>query len=219
MKKWIKEAKNSRGNIGEKLMSVIFGIVEKKSIIIAGDRRASSVDGAFISDDEQKVMEVNEHLGIAASGNVAIGKAILKNIVSREDRDYMIIDDLVKVIQEFYENIVREQCNSIYNLPFYCLIAGEDMDGKGHLVNAGRFKSGFAAKEVPMALYSPNDVDQDTCNQIFVKNYKLFHSKFCERTVQDIAGLSETVSFTGNKWIYNCISKRGKMYFFRGMRK
>lgn len=115
MKKWIKEAKNSRGNIGEKLMSVIFGIVEKKSIIIAGDRRASSVDGAFISDDEQKVMEVNEHLGIVASGNVAIRKAILKNIVSREDRGYMIIDDLVKVIQEFYENIVREQCNSIYN--------------------------------------------------------------------------------------------------------
>lgn len=195
-------------------MSVIFGIVEKNSIIIVGDRRASSVDGNFISDDEQKVMEINEHLGIVTSGNVAIGKAILKNIDSKEDRAYMVIDDLVKVIQEFYKDIVRKQCNSIYNLPFYCLIAGEDSDGKGHLVNAGRFKNGFAAKEVPMALYSPNDVEQDTCNQIFARNYKLFRSQFCERTVQDIARLSKTVSFTGNKWIYNCASRSGKMYLF-----
>lgn len=59
-------------------MSVIFGIVENNSIIIAGDRRASSIDGTFISDNEQKVTEINGHLGIVTAGNVAIEKAVLK---------------------------------------------------------------------------------------------------------------------------------------------
>lgn len=195
-------------------MSVIFGIVEKKSIIIAGDRRASSIDGVFISDNEQKVTEINEHLGIVTAGNVAIEKAILKNVDDREDKVRMVIDDLVKLIQEFYDKVIANQCDSIFNLPFYCLIAGKGEDGKGHLVNAGRFKDGFAAKEVPMALYPPNDLEQNTCNQIFVRNYKLFHEQFCERTIREVASLSETVSTIGNKWIYSCVSKKGKMYLF-----
>lgn len=189
-------------------MSVIFGIVEKKSIIIAGDRRASSIDGVFISDNEQKVTEINEHLGIVTAGNVAIEKAILKNVDDREDKVRMVIDDLVKLIQKFYDKVIANQCDSIFNLPFYCLIAGKGEDGKGHLVNAGRFKDGFAAKEVPMALYPPNDLEQNTCNQIFVRNYKLFHEQFCERTIREVASLSETVSTMGNKWIYNCVSKK-----------
>lgn len=195
-------------------MSVIFGIVEKKSIIIAGDRRASSIDGVFISDNEQKVTEINEHLGIVTAGNVAIEKAILKNVDDREDKVRMVIDDLVKLIQKFYDKVIANQCDSIFNLPFYCLIAGKGEDGKGHLVNAGRFKDGFAAKEVPMALYPPNDLEQNTCNQIFVRNYKLFHGQFCERTVQEVAELSKIVGPTGNKWIYSCASKKGKMYLF-----
>lgn len=145
-------------------MSVIFGIVENNSIIIAGDRRASSIDGTFISDNEQKVTEINGHLGIVTAGNVAIEKAVLKNVDDREDKAHMVIDDLVKSIREFYDKVIENQCDSIFNLPFYCLIAGEGSDGKGHLINAGRFKNGFAAKEVPMALYPPNDLDQDTCN-------------------------------------------------------
>ncbi len=195
-------------------MSVIFGIVENNSIIIAGDRRASSVDGVFISDDEQKVTEINEHLGIATAGNVAIEKAVLKNVDDREDKDCMVIDDLVKSIREFYDKVIANQCDSIFNLPFYCLIAGEGSDGKGYLINAGRFKNGFAAKEDPIALYPPNDLDQDTCNQIFARNYKLFHAQFCERTVRDVSGLSKTVSSIGNKWIYSCVSKKGNMYLF-----
>lgn len=195
-------------------MSVIFGIAEKKYIIIAGDKRASSVDGDFISDNEQKVTEINEHLGIATAGNVAIEKAILKIVDDREDRKFIVIDDLIEIIQDFYNKIIENQCDSIFKLPFYCLIAGEGSDGKGHLVNAGKFINGFEAKEVPMALYSPNDVNQDKCNQIFAKNYKFYHAQFCEKTVQEVAELSKIVSATGNKWVYDCSFKKGKMHNF-----
>lgn len=61
-------------------MSVIFGIKEKEVIIVAGDRRASAIDGAFISDEMQKVVAINDWLCMASAGSVAIEKAIIKDI-------------------------------------------------------------------------------------------------------------------------------------------
>ena len=61
-------------------MSVIFGIVDQGKIIIAGDKRLSSMEGEFISDDGQKVIAINDRLAIATAGNAAIEKAILKDI-------------------------------------------------------------------------------------------------------------------------------------------
>ncbi len=87
-------------------------------------------------------------------------------------------------------------------------------DGNAHLVNAGKFKNGFSAKDVPMALYHPADTKQNDCNQIFAKNYKLYYGDFCERTVQEISTISKIVSPTGNKLEYNILSKTGVMYDF-----
>lgn len=125
-----------------------------------------------------------------------------------------IVDNLIEIMKDFYNNVIENQCDTILKLPFYSLIAGKGSDGKGHLVNVGRFINGFAAKEVPMALYPPNDVNQDKCNQIFAKNYKLYHAQFCEITVREVAELSQLVSAGGNKWIYDCKSKKGKLHDF-----
>lgn len=43
-------------------MSVIFGIKENNRIIIAGDKRGSSIDGKTLSDDLDKVLMINDHL-------------------------------------------------------------------------------------------------------------------------------------------------------------
>lgn len=63
-----------------------------------------------------------------------------------------------------------------------------------------------------MTLYQIADVKPDDCNQIFVKNYKLHHDDFCERTVRGISSISKIVSPTGNKWVYNISSKKENMY-------
>ena len=42
-------------------MSVIFGIKENNRIIIAGDKRGSSIDGKTLSDDLDKVLMINDH--------------------------------------------------------------------------------------------------------------------------------------------------------------
>lgn len=195
-------------------MSVIFGIIDQEKIIIAGDKRISSIGGNFISDDGQKVFAINERLAIAIAGNVAIEKAILTDIEKNCNVSNITTDDLVEIINNFYKRVLENNCDSIYMLSFYCLIAGMGRDRKPHLVNARKFKNGFSAKDVPMALYHPADTKQDDCNQIFAKNYKLHHGDFCERTVQEISVISKIVSPTGNKWEYNILSKVGVMYDF-----
>lgn len=194
-------------------MSVIFGIKEKEVIIVAGDRRASAIDGAFISDEMQKVVAINDWLCMASAGSVAIEKAIIKDIEASGNKDNILVEDLIYIIESFYAKVVEKQCDSIYNLPFYCLIAGKGRDGKGYLYNAGRFKNGFDYKEVPMALYSPADAKVD-CNQIFVKNYKLHHEDFCKRTVCEISKISNIVSSVGNEWVYNIVLGKGELIEF-----
>lgn len=195
-------------------MSVIFGIVEQEKIIIAGDKRLSSIEGEFISDDGNKVTEINNKLAIATAGNIAIEMAIWDDIKRSGNTSNMTTDDVVEIIQNFYKRVLENDCKAIYELPFYGLIAGMSRDGNAHLINIGKFKEGIIANDVPMALYCPADTKQDTCNQIFVKNYKLHHSDFCERTVQEISSISKIVSTTGNKWEYDILAKRGTRYSF-----
>lgn len=194
-------------------MSVIFGIKEKNQIIVAGDKRASNINGEFISDEMQKVIAINDCLCMASAGSMAIEKAILKEVEASGNKNNLLAEDLIDIVASFYVKVVENQCDSIYNLPFYCLIAGKGRDGKGHLYNAGRFKAGFDYKEVPMALYPPADAKAD-CNQIFVKNYKTHHKNFCKRTVVEISEISNIVSPVGNEWIYDIVSGKGRLNEF-----
>ncbi|WP_230399274.1 Ntn hydrolase family protein [Novisyntrophococcus fermenticellae] len=195
-------------------MSVIFGIREEKRIVLAADKRTSLITGHKVSDEQEKIFEVNKKVAVTCGGNVAIETAIKMEINKQVNKSTMTTDDLVSIIDKFYKNLVEKKCDSIYSHTFYCLIAGTGQDGKSHLVNAGRFQTGFSANEVPAALYQPADADQKECNEIFAKNYYTHHNEFCERTIQEISQISELVSPNGNKWVYNIEDAMGLMYEF-----
>lgn len=197
-------------------MTVIFGIKEDDEIIIAGDKRGSDVNGGFISDDLQKVIPINNHLCIAFAGNAAIKSAIMKNVEEVEQKNKLFVEDLLEIIDSFYKKVRENGCDVIYSYSFYGLIAGKGTDGKAHLYNVGKFKNGFAYKEVPMALYPPLDTNQDECNNIFVKNYKLHRRDFVERTIKEISQMSNTVSPTGNSWTYGFTTHTGEMNEING---
>lgn len=120
-------------------MSVIFGIKENNRIIIAGDKRGSSIDGKTLSDDLDKVLMINDHLAFSSAGNAAIEKAISIDLNKATNKD---------------------------------------------------------------------------CLDCFAKNYKLHNSEFVEKTIKEIANISNLVSPTGNKWIYNIATEKGMLFSF-----
>lgn len=116
-------------------MSVIFGIKENNRIIIAGDKRGSSIDGKTLSDDLDKVLMINDHLAFSSAGNAAIEKAISIDLNKATNKDCLTTDDLLDIIKAFYKRVADTNCDAILALPFYFLIAGKDnkFDGEESL--------------------------------------------------------------------------------------
>lgn len=106
-------------------MSVIFGIKENNRIIIAGDKRGSSIDGKTLSDDLDKVLMINDHLAFSSAGNAAIEKAISIDLNKATNKDCLTTDDLLDIIKAFYKRVADTNCDAILALPFYFLIAGK----------------------------------------------------------------------------------------------
>ena len=185
-------------------MSVIFGIKENNRIIIAGDKRGSSIDGKTLSDDLDKVLMINDHLAFSSAGNAAIEKAISIDLNKATNKDCLTTDDLLDIIKAFYKRVADTNCDAILALPFYFLIAGKGRDGNASLISGGNIKGRLDAKDVPMALFPPADS----------KNYKLHNSEFVEKTIKEIANISNLVSPTGNKWIYNIATEKGMLFSF-----
>ena len=107
-------------------MSVIFGIKENNRIIIAGDKRGSSIDGKTLSDDLDKVLMINDHLAFSSAGNAAIEKAISIDLNKATNKDCLTTDDLLDIIKAFYKRVADTNCDAILALPFYFLIAGKE---------------------------------------------------------------------------------------------
>ena len=191
-------------------MSVIFGIKENNRIIIAGDKRGSSIDGKTLSDDLDKVLMINDHLAFSSAGNAAIEKAISIDLNKATNKDCLTTDDLLDIIKAFYKRVADTNCDAILALPFYFLIAGKGRDGNASLISGGNIKGRLDAKDVPMALFPPADAKMQECCDCFAKNYKLHNSEFVEKTIKEIANISNLVSPTGNKWIYNIATETSK---------
>lgn len=190
-------------------MSVIFGIDEPNQIVICGDKRASTKEGQYISDELQKVTTVNKHLAFVSAGNAAIEKALQIDISKSDIVDKLTVDDIVSIIETFYKRVIETAARTILMLPFCCLIAGKTNNEESALVSLSCMNGKFTYQKVPMALYPPANTKIDECNNAFVRNYKLHHDLFCELTVRDVAKISSLVSPTGTKWVYNKITGIG----------
>lgn len=127
-------------------MSVIFGIKENNRIIIAGDKRGSSIDGKTLSDDLDKVLMINDHLAFSSAGNAAIEKAISIDLNKATNKDCLTTDDLLDIIKAFYKRVADTNCDAILALPFYFLIAGKGRDGNASLISGGNIKGRLDAK-------------------------------------------------------------------------
>lgn len=195
-------------------MSVIFGIKEEKEIIITGDKRGTNILNGLHSDDTDKITVINEHLAFASAGNHAIETAINMDVDKIKDKEVMSTDDLLDVIKAFYNRVNETGATTILSMPFYFFIAGKGRDSGASLISGCNSKGHFSAQEVPMALYPPADAQMEACCNIFAKNYKLHHSDFVERTVQEISSISQYVSATGDKWGYNIKAEKGVLYTF-----
>lgn len=195
-------------------MSVIFGLKIDDTLILAGDKRGSTKGGQLLTDELNKVIPINKALCIATAGNHAIEQAILSDLHKKENLDNLCVEDILDTIHEFYIRVAKTGAASIGMLPFSFIVAGTKRNGTPDLV-AGQNKKGVVDyKSVPAILFHPSDCSAERCNTILASNLRFNRSIFVEQTVLDIARISEVVSTTGDKWIYNIEAKEGALSSF-----
>ena len=165
-------------------MSVIFGIIEDEIVIIAGDKRGSSKDGAQLTDDLSKVTVVNRHLAFASAGNASIGLALEIDTDKAVNRELMTTNDMLNTIIELYRKFEEAKTGFLLSLPFYFLIAGKSKDNTISLFSGGYINGKLDYLDVPMALYPPADTDMKNCSEIFVKNISFIEVFLSKRLLQ-----------------------------------
>lgn len=191
-------------------MSIIFGIKEESEITIAGDKRVTSINGDFLSDDVDKVIVINEYLAFAIAGNNAVKTLIMQDIEKTKDKEKMSSDDLLDLIK------CHQNAKGIRNslLQFSALIAGRNRSNVAVLISCDNSLGYLSELAVEMSLFPPDDAMNEMCCNIFAKNYNMHHSEFVEKTILDVSDISKLVSPTGDKWVYNIKTGKGVLHRF-----
>ena len=189
-------------------MSVILGYQTNDKIIIAGDRRACNAKGEIISEEEQKVFQINEHLCVASAGRGLMGK-VINDEVAKMEADQLYIDDIDKIVSDFYEKV--KNVASIYMLPSYLIVAGLNNKGESGIYAIIHNSGKEDKKYVPMLIFNPSDMTNMDCALIMGNNIKRYGLSFVEKTIKEISEKSIWVNDKYNVWMFNiyCTHKCG----------
>lgn len=198
-------------------MSVIVGIKTNNRVILGADKRLSTYQNQFVSDDNDKILVVNNHLALACAGNKAIQTALEMDINNLEiDKVSLFVEDVTDIICNLYKKFKNANAEIILSYPFYAILGGLDKNHNIKLIaisyNYGNLQC--SETQTNIMIFPPSDVSMKKCSEIFVRNYYLFTDHVIEKTVKDISELSVVVSESGNKWIYDNRSQQSEKIDF-----
>lgn len=187
-------------------MSTIMGIKTNNIVILGADKRLSTYENKFISDDADKILVVNNHLAIACAGNAAIQKAIEIDTDKLEiDKSLLYVEDAIDVVCNLFKKLEKANTKTILSNSSYVIIGGQNRSKEIKLfaVSYTHEKLQWSEVQGDKIVFPPNDVLMQKCAEIFVENYKLHTESMIEKTILDISSISVVVSKCGNKWIYD----------------
>lgn len=187
-------------------MSTIMGIKTNNIVILGADKRLSTYENKFISDDADKILVVNNHLAIACAGNAAIQKAIEIDMDKLEiDKSLLYVEDAIDVVCNLFKKLEKANAKTILSNSSYVIIGGQNRSKEINLfaVSYTHEKLQWSEVQGDKIVFPPNDVSMQKCAEIFVENYKLHTESMIEKTILDISSISVVVSKCGNKWIYD----------------
>lgn len=198
-------------------MSTIMGIKTNNIVILGADKRLSTYDNKFISDDNNKILVINNHLAMACAGNAAIQKAIEIDISMLEiNKDSLFVEDALDVIRDLHKKLEKADAKTILSKSSYLIIGGLNRNQEIKLLSIsfinGRLQCSEAVAD--KIICPPNDVSMQKCIEIFAGNFIKHPECVIEKTVADISEISVVVSKCGNKWVYDNRSQLSKIQYF-----
>ncbi|RDY30160.1 hypothetical protein [Lachnotalea glycerini] len=194
-------------------MSVIIGYQTQDFLVLAGDKRCTDVNGNLKNDNLNKIMEINEHLAIAISGNLLFPLALRSKLNEVKDTSNLVIEDIIKIVIDFY-NDMKINNNEFVELPACFIIGGKARNCMYGMCAFVGNKGNINPIETERAIFPPMDMKPQECQDILVKHIEFNPNDFYIHTIKEVANKSKLVSPTGNVWIFNLKTKKGKLQHF-----
>lgn len=196
-------------------MSVIMGLKTSNIIILAADKRGCGANGTVITEELTKIYIVNNHVAFAGAGNLAISKAIMRDIEKADNKKDLYIEDVIEIMRNFYKRLEDVKAKTLLGFPAKFIIGGLNRRRELALYGCNNKSNGkFDTTEVDMLLFPPEDVPMQEASEIFVRNLHEETERFMEQTVAEIAEKSIWVNSAGDKWIYDNRSKLSEVRSF-----
>ena len=193
------------------------GIKTNNIVILGADKRLSTYKNKKISDDNDKILVVNNHLAMTCAGNAAIQKAIETDIDKlNTNKELIFVEDVLELIENLYSNLKKAKVNCMLSRSSYVIIGGLNRKREMKLISVSFVDGKLHWNEIveDKMIYPPCDVSMKKTAEIFVKNFATYPEMVIEKTVADISKISAVVSKNGNKWIYDNRSKMSEKKYF-----
>lgn len=198
-------------------MSVIMGIKTNNIVILGADKRLSTYNDDVVSDNNDKILTVNNHLAMAFSGNAAVQKAVEIDIDKLEiDKHSLYVDNAIDILCNLFKKFEKAKAKTILSTSSCVIIGGLEKNRLMKLLAFSYIHEKICWSEVKgdKIIFPPKDVSMQKCAKTFVENYNLYTEYMIEKTVSDISEISKVVSKRGNKWIYDNRTQLSKKFDF-----
>lgn len=189
------------------------GYKEKGKIYLAADNRVTNKKDSSYSDKFSKLIILNDRLAMVCSGS-RLAQERFMNYIKDKNTNKWTIDDL-----EFNLNILCCSLNILNNMDVnkegaYFIFGGLNKNDKMVMMSASWNHQIYSGGSVELVLYPPEDVDMQTCCNIFIPNLHEHFPAFMKKTIKEISEKSNMVSPSGDVWTYDFDTDISKLEHF-----
>lgn len=185
-------------------MSIILGYKSESQIYLAADNRVTNKENNSYSDNNCKLVILNDNLAVACAGSFYI-QTRFQDIVSNKNTSKWTVEDVAFQFDVMCASLLILNNKNMNRLGGYFIIGGLDRHDKSSLWSASWNNKKFMCGEVEgnAMLFPPEDVDMQTCCNIYVRNYNEYSWGFMQKTIKEISRLGTGVSLSGDVWTYD----------------
>lgn len=192
-------------------MSVILGYKAEGKIYLAADNRTVTLEEVLSRDDVNKIVVVNNDVAVAFAGYGGTQK-LFESMIKDNTKDFKV-DDAIVCIKRIYWLCkflwFKKGAKNVLYLGSRFIVAGKNKKGECCMYTVSFLHGKLEQPSLTdRFIFPPFDADAKLCCDIYARNVINHRNDFIQRTIKDIAKISNVISPSGDIWIYDM--KTGK---------
>lgn len=194
-------------------MSIIMAYKTEDKIYLGADNRVTNLKDGSYSDNNSKLIILNKRLAMVCSGS-RFAQDRFSDFIKDKNTKKWTIEDMNFYLKILCDSLNMTNNTNINNSGAYFIVGGLNNNKEIVLWSASWNHGRYSGNSVEMVLYPPEDVDMQTCCNIYIPNLHEHFPVFIKKTIKEIFEKSKMVSPSGDIWTYDMITDKSSSEHF-----